>query len=151
MKYIKKVSVSPIPEINGSVVDTFNVEDKTTNAPSIRAVEEKLTYSTEEKQIGYWIDGKPLYRKVYEGITASSGGVTNADSNFANKDIVHRYGEIKCDTNNANSIQIGCYVNNNYYSGAYLYGSTLYIYHPSNSNFYNKPYYLIVEYTKNTD
>ena len=42
MKYIEKVAVSKIPKINGSVVDTFNVEDKTTNAPSIRAVEEKL-------------------------------------------------------------------------------------------------------------
>lgn len=42
MKYIKKVAVSPIPEINGSVVDSFNVGDKTTNAPSVRAVEDKL-------------------------------------------------------------------------------------------------------------
>ena len=42
MKYIEKVAVSKIPKINGSVVDTFNVEDKTTNAPSIRAVEEKF-------------------------------------------------------------------------------------------------------------
>lgn len=39
MKTIKKVAVSPIPEINGSVVDSFNVEDKTTNAPSVNAVE----------------------------------------------------------------------------------------------------------------
>lgn len=62
MKYIKRKSA--VKPITGNIVDTFNVEDKTTNAPSIRAVEDKLTYSTEEKQIGYWIDGKPLYRKV---------------------------------------------------------------------------------------
>ena len=42
MKYIKKMSSVPLDPINGSVVDTFNVEDKTTNAPSIRAVEDKL-------------------------------------------------------------------------------------------------------------
>lgn len=42
MKHIKKMSSVELPKINGSVVDTFNVEDKTTNAPSIRAVEEKL-------------------------------------------------------------------------------------------------------------
>lgn len=65
MKYIKKVSVSPIPATSGAVIDSFNATDKTTNAPSIRAVEDKLSYSTEEKQIGYWIDGRPLYRKTY--------------------------------------------------------------------------------------
>lgn len=44
MKYIKKVAVSPIPEINGSVVDTFNVEDKTTNAPSINLIQGKILW-----------------------------------------------------------------------------------------------------------
>lgn len=48
MKYIKKVAASPIPEINGSVVDTFNVTDKTTNAPSVRAVEEKFEVTNYE-------------------------------------------------------------------------------------------------------
>ena len=46
MKYIKKVAVSPIPEINGSVVDSFNVEDKTTNAPSINSIENMLINGT---------------------------------------------------------------------------------------------------------
>lgn len=44
MKTIKKVAVSPIPEINGSVVDTFNVEDKTTNAPSINLIQGKILW-----------------------------------------------------------------------------------------------------------
>lgn len=43
MKYIKKVSVSPIPEISGAVIDSFNATDKTTNAPSINAVENYVT------------------------------------------------------------------------------------------------------------
>lgn len=34
-----------------------------------------LTYSMEEKQVGYWIDGKPLYRKV-----VSFGALPNADT-----------------------------------------------------------------------
>ena len=29
-------------------------------------------YSTDEVKIGKWIDGKPLYRKVYDGITIKS-------------------------------------------------------------------------------
>lgn len=31
-------------------------------------------YSTEETQIGTWIDGKPLYRKVFHKITSASSG-----------------------------------------------------------------------------
>ena len=42
MKYIKKISTAEIPPINGAVVDTFDVTNKTTNAPSIRAIEEKF-------------------------------------------------------------------------------------------------------------
>ena len=99
---IKKVSVSPIPEINGAVVDTLNVDNKTTNAPSVRVVEEIKNntyvptdaiiaydgdtipegyeevdglndYSTEEKVVGKWVDGKPLYRKTYNTYTEENG------------------------------------------------------------------------------
>ena len=63
MKIKKKNTTIPI---NGKIVDTENVEDKTSNAPSMRLVEEmaKEKYSTDEQVIGTWIDGKPLYRKV---------------------------------------------------------------------------------------
>lgn len=62
MKIKKKNTTIPI---NGKIVDTENVEDKTSNAPSMRLVEEmvKDIYSTEEVRIGTWL-GKPLYRKV---------------------------------------------------------------------------------------
>lgn len=76
-KLIKKVAVSPIPEINGSVVDSFNVENKTNNAPSIKAVEnyikEQNTYSTEEQVVGKWIDGKTLYKRTYTSYTLQAG------------------------------------------------------------------------------
>ena len=59
MKIKKKNTTIPI---NGKIVDTENVEDKTSNAPSMRLTEEmiKEKYSTEEQVIGTWIDGKPL-------------------------------------------------------------------------------------------
>lgn len=65
MKIKKKNTTIPI---NGKIVDTENVEDKTSNAPSLRLVKEmtKDIYSTEEKRIGTWIDGKPLYRIIKE-------------------------------------------------------------------------------------
>jgi membrane-anchored protein YejM (alkaline phosphatase superfamily) len=63
MKIKKKNTTIPI---NGKIVDTENVEDKTSNAPSMRLMEEmaKEKYSTDEQVIGTWIDGKPLYRKT---------------------------------------------------------------------------------------
>ena len=75
MKIKKKNTTIPI---NGKIVDTDNVEDKTSNAPSMRLVEEmtKDKYSTEEQVIGTWIDGKPLYRKTIKFI----GDITNETS-----------------------------------------------------------------------
>lgn len=44
MKTIKKVKITTLPVVNGSIIDSFNAEiDKTTNAPSINAVETKLS------------------------------------------------------------------------------------------------------------
>lgn len=57
--------------IGTEVVDTLEGNEGN-RAPSVRAVNELNTYSTEEVRIGTWIDGKPLYRKVYDGITISS-------------------------------------------------------------------------------
>ena len=57
MKIKKKNTTIPI---NGKIVDTENVEDKTSNAPSLRLVKEmtKDIYSTKEQAIGTWIDGR---------------------------------------------------------------------------------------------
>lgn len=70
MKIKKKNTTIPI---NGKIVDTENVEDKTSNAPSMRLVEEmtKDIYSTDEQVIGTW-NGKKLYRKTIEVDTSSS-------------------------------------------------------------------------------
>lgn len=43
MLNIKKVAVTPLPENEGKIIDSFNTTDnKHTNAPSINAVEEKM-------------------------------------------------------------------------------------------------------------
>ena len=33
----------------------------------LSTIEDRQVYSTDEKVIGTWLDGKPLYRKVYSG------------------------------------------------------------------------------------
>lgn len=91
MKKIKKVAVSNIPAINGAVVDSFNAGvDKTTNAPSIRAVEEILeNYSIEQRittgqecATNEWIDGKQVYRK-----RINTGGLPNATNKAIQSDL----------------------------------------------------------------
>lgn len=49
------------------------------------------SYSTEEKLIGTWIDGKPLYRKVFEN-PASSGVSTGLTSSVCSVKKVYGFG-----------------------------------------------------------
>lgn len=66
--------------IGTEVVDTLEGNEGN-RAPSVRAVNELNTYSTEEVRIGTWIDGKPLYRKIVtytpSAIIGEAGKVTD--------------------------------------------------------------------------
>lgn len=106
-------------------------------------------YSTDEKMIGQWIDGKPLYQKCYTGTmptTASTWGtlIELSGAQFIDADIyVTREG----DTNIA---KIGNSLGND--------GGTFYLQPSINkiaiypvSWMVNRPYYAITKYTKTTD
>lgn len=91
---IKKVTQTT--PIQAEVIDSLD-GDSTTNAPSVRAVNEGLLekYSTEEKVIGTWIDEKPLYRKTVGFTTGSSSNAWTTISGLANiKDIPYYSGYI---------------------------------------------------------
>lgn len=105
MIYIEKKSVVSIPEVNGAVSDTWNINDKTTNAPSIRLVEELIPsviienniYSTEETIIGFRInsDGskQPVYRKfIDKSITGGSNRTIATIENM--KDLIRYDGSV---------------------------------------------------------
>ena len=51
---------------------------------AINEVDDKLNYSTTEKRIGTWIDGKPLYRKVVDFGTLPSNGSKGVAHNISN-------------------------------------------------------------------
>ena len=42
------------------------------------------TYSTNETVVGKWLDGKPLYRKIYETVMPAKGNVKYIDSGLSN-------------------------------------------------------------------
>lgn len=66
-------------QVSIEVVDSLD-GNSTTNAPSVRAVNEALldTYSTDEQRVGTWF-GKPLYRK-YLNFNLSTSTVYNSIS-----------------------------------------------------------------------
>lgn len=80
---IKKVKQTT--PIQAEVVDSLD-GNSTTNAPSVRAVNDGLLdkYSAEEQRIGTWIDGKPLYRKTVGFTTGSSTDTWSTISGLTN-------------------------------------------------------------------
>lgn len=80
-------------------------DTKTTNANAWSAaktqteIDAKHKYSTEEKVIGEWIDGKPIYRKVFYSPTNWSNGTIVG--NIGNVDVVININSTSC-TNNGN-------------------------------------------------
>ena len=103
------------------------------------------TYSTDEKLIGFWIDGKPLYRKIITGTTTSS-----VDSYYSlsgiNYDIITN---IKVLVNTpAYVVDLSTYSNSGQ-NGVLIEKSQNRL-RISNNNyaFYNSPVIIILEYTK---
>ena len=77
--------VDNVTKANKNTFNTMqdNIED---------AIEEKQTYSTEEKRIGTWVDGKPLYRKtiIYTGSMSANVQIAHNISNFG--ELVNYFG-----------------------------------------------------------
>lgn len=114
---------------------------------------EENSYSTDEtKTGGVWIDGKPIYRRVFSGTCGSSGNSTTVDNTTMKiGDVVdtpiRAYGQIAGGP--TSYIPIGSYLNSNYYSGVWWTASALSIYYCAAC--ISQKYNLIVEYTKITD
>jgi hypothetical protein len=80
------------------------VEDGNMHAVTSNAVADSLSYSTDETLTGgKWIDGKPIYRKVYYRSETNPFQYNNIilESGFANtKNLTKAEGVIKLNTNN---------------------------------------------------
>jgi hypothetical protein len=125
-----------------------NVENSIDEAKNtVNKVDNKFNYSTEKQVIGTWIDGKPIYRKVYQfKITSLPHRI-----NIENVDTpIKMYGVISY---NVGWHNIGGNTDSNYYSllqydvqdkRLSLFGSDSYI----GSNYDT---YVVFEYTKTTD
>ena len=103
------------------------------------------TYSTDKKLIGFWIDGKPLYRKILTGTTTGS-----VDSYYSlsgiNYDIITN---IKVLVNTPDYVVDLSTYSNTGQNGVLIEKSQNRL-RISNNNyaFYNSPVIIILEYTK---
>lgn len=103
-------------------------------------------YSTEEKIIGTWIDGKPLYQKT---LTGSYGQNTNFDLNITNADkvIIKRAGII---LSTGEYIPHGAYTNVDNYLSFFITSDKARCGVRSSPSYYNSTYYVTIQYTKTT-
>lgn len=108
-------------------------------------------YSTNEKIIGTWIDGKPIYRKTFTFTTPSGNQDYTINTNISNIGTV-----ISCTggiiASNGSLIPIPTAID---FSGT-IYATSLRvyqgnIYYKGNSSYGNSQAYAVIEYTKTTD
>lgn len=152
MKYIKRKSA--VRPITGSIVDTTNIDDKTSNTYSARVIEElvKDVYSTSETVVGTWIDGKPIYRKVIN-FNIPSGANTNwYGAEILQDTTIETMVTKKCEVwekNHYGNCTLPRYGNGNLTELVFTHNKILGIY--DDGTFSGGTGTAIIEYTKTTD
>ena len=69
------------PDVGLNLDDVVYSDDPTT---SVQDMVDPYTYSTDETRIGTWIDGKPIYRKVFDITNPST---SNTDYSLISSDL----------------------------------------------------------------
>lgn len=116
---------------------------------TIIPVTDRDIYSTTEQVIGEWIDGKPVYRKVYTGTLGTTGMSTVADTSDISR-VVKIGGYIA----SAAGFRIPCPFygsSTSYFSAAVAAAPARAVYAYHSSNFNSGTYQIVIEYTKTTD
>lgn len=126
----------------------------TTYAPYQNLNNDIQRYFLNEKEIGVWTNGKPIYRKCYKGTSTvdSNGYFVIVDSSLKTVDEVLRYDFfIKVDTVIVPIPNVGDRISSKYLQLSYGGIGTVIQNSAYYSDFNNKPYTIILEYTKTTD
>ena len=128
---------------------------KTTDAANSFKYGTETDYSTDEKIVGTWIDGKPLYQKTFTGIKTISTSESTLEVSLDNTcDIIDWKGVVSPNVSNKRLYKFG-YLN----TAATISGGSIVSVFPENNVFYvrattsftDATYWLTVQYTKTTD
>ena len=145
-------STDGITEFEGEGLNADSIDDIADAAPVVPAVVigDANNYSTTEKVIGKWIDGKPIYQKTYSLTTPST---TNdvAIGSFDSSCIVREMTGFVEDTSTHTYLPIMFKYgdDSNNYITVYITASGIRC--KVASGYTSKPVYLTVKYTKTTD
>lgn len=105
-------------------------------------------YSTEEARIGTWIDGKPLYRRVFDATTPDVYGSPRLLQTIGGMDtLVYAYGRVKTSNTDFVSWSIPTYFLNLMQKADGVYAMLV----GTGNDWINRPMTVIAEYTKTTD
>lgn len=110
-------------------------------------------YSTEEVRIGTWIDGKPIYRKVYVLNSGPNGDHSIDVPGFDVSQIdtmVRMNAIIKGTQSSGTWVQDGWYLTTNNFLSFQIFEGYMKIAHAP-AFYANRPLWVILEYTKTTD
>lgn len=131
-------------------VDT--VQSGNMHAVTSNAVAESLSYSTEEMATGgKWIDGKPIYRKVYTGIVANTTGYNVLGGIISNIDSIIKLGGIVDNLLQPAGSSRGMQIPNRYINLVYDDTNGINLNYPPSDVTSYKHYVIIIEYTKTTN
>lgn len=105
-----------------------------------------VIYSLEEREIGVWIDGKPLYEKTFNNITY--GSQTTIDVSSLSIDTVVAFGGTNKETSNNNQSTFGYYNNSSDRTQYYYNASNDTVVIASTASGHGS---VTIRYTKTTD
>ena len=138
--------------LSSNDLDTAQLEygESATPYSPFQDLNNQQVYSTSEVRIGTWIDGKPLYRKVYEISVSSPTSSVDTNISSLNMDtLVNIYGSTIQGTYKRNVFNTYAYSGTlSEWSGVFINGTTLTF---RNYNLAVTKAYMILEYTKTTD
>lgn len=143
--------IIPIVDTGTKKITKANLLKEVTN--SIETINTKLTnlstYSTEEVKTGEtWIDGKPIYRKVFELTSDTEQQII--PHNIADVQHIWVSGDSFLEVGNSTSIPANYYRDSGIYTYAHANRRSIFI-RVSPPGWKGNKYYIVLEYTKTTD
>lgn len=124
----------------GSTATTYTPFKETSN---------NQIYSESEVMIGRWINNKPIYRKVFTGLTASNTYTMNIGEDI--DELINGYGYILASS--GNQLMVNSTYGDNSGNAIRIYknganGNIVFQYPANASVWYNQKYVVVLEYTK---
>ena len=147
------VAGKPLDATQGKILDD-KITQTNADLAELSTKTSDYTYSTDETVIGKWIDGRNLYRKVFNVGQLSSGTSTAREHGITNFDrAIHLYGSAR-NTESSSRFTLGIpYPENDSSPGVVMAlqanSTNISIYHPSNLSRYSAV--VIMEYIKTAD